>query len=79
MIITSAMSGISGGSTFETATAAATVSPPYAAISACGTLPTPLYPLNVPCASVETLAAPPTCALSPSPGCSRAWSLRAPK
>ena len=41
---------------------ASTVSPLYAAISACGTVPTPWLPHQEACASVETPMAPATCA-----------------
>ena len=59
--------------------AAATVSPPNAAISACGTVPTPRPPHQEACASVDTPIAPATWAAQPSPVCTSQWSCRAGK
>ena len=69
---------MSAGIVATMARAAATVSPPYAAISMCGMVPIAFFPVNAPWPSAGTLAAPPMCALRPSPGCSSAWSVRAP-
>ena len=59
--------------------AASTVSPPYAAISPCGTVPMPLPPHHDACASVETPIAPAMCAAHPSPVWTCQWSKRAGK
>jgi hypothetical protein len=59
--------------------AASTVFPPYAAMSAWGTVPTPWPPHQDACAWVETPIAPATCAAYPSPVWTRWWSWRAGK
>src|SRR3954469_15338342 len=64
---TSTVTFISREKRSANARAAATVSPPYAAISACGTVPTPRPPHHDACASVETPIAPATRAAQPSP------------
>ena len=64
---TSTTTFISSAQRSANALAAATVSPPYAAISPCGTVPTPRPPHHDACASVETPIAPATCAAQPSP------------
>ncbi len=51
---------ISGGAHSANFVAASTVSPPYAAISACGIVPIPRPPHSDAWASVETPATPPT-------------------
>ena len=61
------------------ACAAATVSPPKAAIRLCGTVPTPRPPHQDACASVDTPIAPAMCAAQPSPVWTSQWSWRAGK
>ncbi len=58
---------------------ARTVSPSYAAISACGTVPMPRDPHHSAFASVDTPSAPEMYAAYPSPVCTRWWSKRAGK
>ena len=76
---TSTVTFISSAKRSAHARAAATVSPPKAAIRPCGTVPTPRPPHQEACASVETPIAPATCAAQPSPVCTSQWSWRAGK
>ena len=76
---TSTVTFISEPQRSANARAAATVSPPNAAIRPCGTVPTPRPPHHEAWASVETPIAPATCAAQPSPVCTSQWSWRAGK
>jgi nicotinic acid phosphoribosyltransferase len=64
---TSTVTFISDAKRRANASAAATVSPPNAAIRLCGTVPIPRPPHHEAWASVETPMAPATCADHPSP------------
>ena len=70
---------MSGGAHAANFVAARTVSPPYAAIRAWGTVPRPRPPHHDAWASVDTPATPPTWAAYPSPGWTAKWSCRAGK